>query len=380
MFFRCLPVQTWVEGGSLVLRPPGAARVLRLAGTARRVWELLEYPADLDEIAARLYAEFSGSRDEIRADVETCVSFLRQRGAVGTCPAPSAAARQRSRYLHLLKRALVNLIYPEHELRINHLRERGAVPDGSEAERLEETRFLRDIRYRQPERYEARVDGKQDFISGFAGGGSFCFAHTFLGLSGLDNLERCAERVFAAGIPGDFLEAGVCQGGAAIFLRALQIAFGEERRRVWAADSFQGLPQSQAGPDLAAGVDFSEPKWPQVAFHLQGVRDNFLRYELLDEGVVFLPGWFAETLPRAPTGPLALLRIDADLYSSTREVLENLYDRVSPGGFVVVDDYLPFPFCRQAVDEFRSARDIREPLQYADRGVAYWRKGDEPLP
>jgi len=76
-------------------------------------------------------------------------------------------------------------------------------------------------------------------------------------LPALDNLERCAEQVFLEEIPGDFLEAGVCQGGAAIFLRALQVAFGQESRCVWAADPFQGLPPPQSLPDLAAGLDLS---------------------------------------------------------------------------------------------------------------------------
>jgi O-methyltransferase len=377
-FLRRLSVQTWVDCGTLVARPPGSEQVLRLAGTARRIWELLEYPTHLDEIVAGLHAEFSGGKDEIRADAESCIAFMHRRGAVETCPAPTTMERQRCRYLHLLKRALVNLIYPEHELRIKHLRGRGAAPNSPDTERLEKTRLLRDIRYRQPERYEALLDAKQDCTSGAAGGDPFCFPHTLVGLSGLDSLERCAERVFAAGIPGDFLEAGVCQGGAAIFLRALQIAFGEGHRRVWAADSFEGLAQAQAEPDLAGGIDFTEPKSPQLAFNLQGVMDNFRRYELLDEGVVFLPGWFAETLSREPIGPLAILRIDADMYSSTREVLENLYHLVVPGGFVIVDDYGFFPFCRQAVDEFRSARNIREPLGYADRTVVYWRKEENP--
>ena len=114
---------------------------------------------------------------------------------------------------------------------------------------------------------------------------------------------------------------------------------------------------------------------PILAFGLEGVRDNFIRYDLLDDRVSFLPGCFADTLPSAPTGPLAILRMDGDLYASTREILEALYDRVSPGGYVITDDYGYLPFCRQAVDEFRAERGINEPLHLADRSVAYWRKG-----
>jgi O-methyltransferase len=376
IFYRRRPVQIWADGGALCLRLAGAERVLRLEGTARRIWELLEYPAKTDEISDRLAAEFSGVTDDIAADVAEFVGSLFGKGAVEECAAPSVSERQRSRYLYLLKRALLNLIYPEHELRIRHLRE--AFRDSGKAgtDKLEETRFLRDIRYRQPDAFRALLDAKVDFASGLVARIPLCFPHTLIGLSGLDNLERCAERVFAEAIPGDFMEAGVCQGGAAIFLRALQVAFGQAKRRLWVADSFKGLPASQAEADLDSGRDFTERSAPLMAFSLEGVRDHFIRYDLLNEGVSFLPGWFAETFPDAPIGPLAILRIDADLYVSTREALENLHDRVSPGGFIIVDDYGAHSPCRQAVDEFRAERDIREPLLYADRSIVYWRKAD----
>ena len=69
---------------------------------------------------------------------------------------------------------------------------------------------------------------------------------------------------------------------------------------------------------------------------LAEVRENFRRYDLLSEDVQFLPGWFRESLPEAPVKQIALLRLDGDLYSSTRETLDALYARVVPGGFVVV--------------------------------------------
>jgi hypothetical protein len=373
--YRRRAVQVWIQAGALRLRTARTERPLRLDDPGRRIWELLEYPVTLDEVASGLAAEYSGETDAIRADVETCVSFLSRKGAVEACAPPTAAERQRSRYLGLLKRSLLNLTYPEHELRVRHLGRSPAASGRPGGSGLEEARLLRDIRYRQPDAYRALVDAKQDCASGVEGGIPFCYPHTLLGLSGLENLERAAEVVFTEGIPGDFLEAGVCQGGASIFLRALQVAYEREERRVWVADSFQGLPEARHAADLALGLDLSEASMPKVAFSLQGVRDNFLRYDLLDENVSFLPGWFADTLSSAATGPLAILRMDGDLYASTWEILEALYDRVSPGGFVIEDDYGSWPSSRQAVDDFRASRDIREPLRHVDRNVVYWRKG-----
>ena len=60
-----------------------------------------------------------------------------------------------------------------------------------------------------------------------------------------------------------------------------------------------------------------------------------------------------------PVERLAILRVDADLYESTRDVLDALYGRVSNGGYVVIDDYWAFEPCRSAVDEFLSARGER---------------------
>ena len=196
-----------------------------------------------------------------------------------------------------------------------------------------------------------------------------------IGLFRLANLERCAERVIAEGVPGDFLEAGVCKGGAAIFLRALQVAHGAAERRTWVVDSFEGVPPSDAPTDAGYDIHLEESRLPWLACSESAVREHFQRYGLLDSNVRFLPGWLADTLPSAPTGPLAILRIDVDLYSSTADCLDLLYDRVSPGGFVIVDDYGYLPCCRDAVDDFRRRRGVEEPISWVDGSGVYWRKG-----
>ncbi len=83
---------------------------------------------------------------------------------------------------------------------------------------------------------------------------------------------------------------------------------------------------------------------------------------LLDDDVKFLEGWFKDTMPEAPVQNLSLLRLDGDYYGSTIQVLEAMYDKVSPGGFVIVDDYGAIPACRQAVEDFRTPRNISDPF------------------
>jgi len=104
------------------------------------------------------------------------------------------------------------------------------------------------------------------------------------------------------------------------------------------------------------------------------VRANFDRYGLLDDQVRFLEGWFADTLPMAPIEQLAVLRLDGDLYESTMDALVPLYEKVSPGGFVIVDDYGAWEPCRKAVDDFRAQHGITDEIVEVDWTGVYWRR------
>lgn len=61
---------------------------------------------------------------------------------------------------------------------------------------------------------------------------------------------------------------------------------------------------------------------------------------------------------------------------STRDALINLYDKLSVGGYVIIDDYgeNSWTYCRQAVDEFRQQRGIADPLIRVDKPCSFWRK------
>jgi O-methyltransferase len=197
-------------------------------------------------------------------------------------------------------------------------------------------------------------------------------AETMVGLKRLDNLETCITDVLRRGIPGDLIETGVWRGGSVIFMRAVLAAYGDLDRRVWVADSFQGLPP----PDpetypVDRGMDWSAIGY--LAVSLDDVKKNFERYGLLDDRVCFLPGWFRDTLPRAPIEQLSILRLDGDLYESTMVALRALYPKLSPGGYVIVDDYA-IDNCRRAVEDFREAEGIRTPIQKIDWTGVFWQR------
>jgi O-methyltransferase len=113
-----------------------------------------------------------------------------------------------------------------------------------------------------------------------------------------------------------------------------------------------------------------------MAVSLEEVRENFERYGLLDHQVRFLKGFFGHTLPYAPIERLAILRVDADLHCSTLDVLNNLYQRLSPGGYAIFDDYQNLPDCKRAINEFRTAHGIREEIRKVDSRAVYWRRGN----
>ncbi|MEP6494550.1 MAG: PqqD family peptide modification chaperone [bacterium] len=341
-------------------------RPIAISGVGLRIWDLAEYPTSIASLCRVLCDEFDIDPDECQREVEAFILDLDSRGLIARF---SAGDPMRDRYLHLLKRSLTNLIYPEDELRLWLL-------SGSPNESVGATdqSYLRDVRYREPESYDALVNAKR--IGTLIHREPGRYSHTMVGLHALTNIERLSERIFADDIPGDFVDAGTCRGGCAILMRAVQRAFQEAHRTVWVADTFSGVPQSSARADIDAGLDFTAKHYPWLSASLTSVRDNFRTYDLLDAGVRFLPGLFADTLPDPQMGGIALLRIDADLYGSTLDCLEALYDLVVVGGFVIVDDYGGLEPCRAAVDEFRARRRITAPLIRVNWTVVWWQKDE----
>jgi O-methyltransferase len=185
----------------------------------------------------------------------------------------------------------------------------------------------------------------------------------------MDSLQECVEIVLRDRVPGDLIETGVWRGGACILMRGVLAAYQVTDRRVFVADSFEGLPAPDHPKDKGGGLHTV----PFLAVSLETVKWNFERYGLYDSQVVFLKGWFKDTLPVAPISSLAVLRLDGDMYASTTDSLSNLYPKLSPGGFCIIDDYDLAP-CRAAVDEYRSKHGITSPITWADWGCIHWRK------
>ena len=284
------------------------------------------------------------------------------------------------RYLGLLKNALLNEIYIENDVRLLYVF--ATLHTGQNID-LE---VFRNVASRLPElvarvksaRQEGRIWWMVDFKNSDGNNGTLdlrnvCeFSHTMVGRKRLDNIENCLATIRKDNVPGDVAETGAWRGGAAIFMKGCLTAWGMQDRTVWVADSFEGLPIPSLPED--AGYDFSATKVPILAVGLEEVQENFRRYDLLDDKVKFLKGWFRDTLHVAPIRELALLRLDGDLYESTMDSLKALYDKVSPGGFIIVDDFNDFEPCRRAVLEFRRLHGIKDPIEAVDWTGVFWRK------
>ncbi len=246
-----------------------------------------------------------------------------------------------SSYLDLLKRSLLNIIYQT---------------DSAEGSCNSFTIINFNL--------EKRLGGKDWPLTG----------HTMIGWHRLTNIQNCIETILKDDIEGDLIETGVWRGGATILMRGALKIYRDSKRRVFVADSFEGLP----APNVTdypedKGMDLDRQKF--LAVSLEDVKENFRRYGLLDDKVIFLKGWFKDTLPKAPMDKISLLRLDGDLYESTMDALKNLYPKLSIGGFVIIDDF-NMPCCVKAVNDYRAMHNIKDVIYNIDGFGVYWRKNN----
>ena len=227
-------------------------------------------------------------------------SFARSRNAAlpAAAPAPAMQADERNArlYLSLLKRSILNEIYLDDELRILYLRACLAGVQRFDPAVLHD---IRDLRRDEYGRLSASRQVGQFFDRNIHNSG---FNHSMMGRARLDSLQECLDIVRLENIPGDFMECGVWRGGGCIFMSGYAEAYGLAGRRIFAADSFEGLPVPSSPAD--AGLDLSKGAYPELAVSLENVKENFAVYGLGGPNVHYLKGWFKDTLPSAPASSI----------------------------------------------------------------------------
>lgn len=186
-------------------------------------------------------------------------------------------------------------------------------------------------------------------------------------------LYRFARHADRDDLAGALVDCGTYNGGSTALLSA-----GAPKRAIWAFDSFEGLPAPSQRDSNDVNFDVEEAR--------QFFRGKCLgSQERLEEAVARFgspdslhvrKGWFEDTLPiaRGAIGPIAVLHIDGDWYDSIYTVLDNLYELVVPGGYIVIDDYAGVPGAGRATDDFKRRVGDGTAVTRIDQCGAYWRK------
>ena len=180
--------------------------------------------------------------------------------------------------------------------------------------------------------------------------------YTMVSVKRLINLYNLVRQVNATHLPGDIVECGVWNGGSAAIMGAACRDDRDHLRTVWLFDSFAGLP-TPGSKDGERAQDAYFEGWCQGS--IEKVTQIFNQLHLSLEPVKIITGWFDSTLKAEPIKTIALLHIDADWYESVKVVLEELYDKVVDGGFIVLDDYWTWQGCRQAMTEYLREHQIQ---------------------
>lgn len=255
-------------------------------------------------------------------------------------------------YLNLLKKSLLNELYLDNELRIIYLKRCLNQGDSYSKEVLHNitTYFSDTFNELRKARFEGYFLERNIENVGHS--------HTMMGRLRLDSLHQCLDHIRLQQVPGDFIECGVWKGGGCIFMTGYLKTYEMKDRKIYIADSFDGLPEPTMTQDM--GMDLSKDIAPELAIPLDMVEQNFRNYDLLDDSVHFIAGWFKDTLTNSKIDKLALLRLDGDYYESTKDILIALYDKVVVGGIIIVDDYALKP-CKDAVLDFFAERGEQIP-------------------
>jgi O-methyltransferase len=219
--------------------------------------------------------------------------------------------------------------------------------------------------------------------------------YTMLPAERLITLYQQAAHCEKTGLAGDFVECGVWKGGSVALMALANLQQGASRRDLHLFDAFTDICEPDQAVDgerairevkaWGKGGGVGGKLAPVSGFYdSMGGAGTLEGNKELMEKVVGYPakrlhyhvGWFQDTLPKdAPAiREIAILRLDGDWYASTKVCLEHLYDKVVPGGFVIVDDYGAYDGCRKAVDEFRAARGVSAYLHHIDAEARYWIK------
>lgn len=185
--------------------------------------------------------------------------------------------------------------------------------------------------------------------------------YTMVGYGRLRGLYKAVTYAVKRNIKGDVVECGAARGGSAA-LMGLTLKQLQSYKVLHVFDTFAGLPPpTKDDPDFDIAKEYAGT----CKGELEEVQNLFAKLEILPQ-TEFTKGLFQDTLPKCEVGAISVLHLDGDWYESVNTCLEYLYDRVSPGGVIQIDDYGHWAGARKAVNEFIRRRSIKTTLRYLD--------------
>ena len=184
--------------------------------------------------------------------------------------------------------------------------------------------------------------------------------YTMTGPDKLHALISATRYVAKHRIPGDIVECGVWRGGSMhAVARTLDLA-GDPSRDLYLYDTFEGMTEptdkdrrfdgKSAADQLATQDREKSMVWAYAS--LEDVTAGFAQVPYPTERIHFVKGPVEETIPGILPDKIAILRLDTDWYESTAHELAHMYDRLVPGGVLMLDDYGWWQGSRLATDEF----------------------------
>ena len=157
---------------------------------------------------------------------------------------------------------------------------------------------------------------------------------------------------------GDIVECGIWRGGNLFLAKKIQDKYPKElKRKLYGFDTFEGMPK----PSFYDGVkinevykNFKNKNEPWTKASLEDVKNSTNLFFSDVDDFYFIKGMVEDTLKDKKNLPnkISLLRLDTDLYESTKIELNILYPLLVENGILIIDDYGDFPGCRKAVDEY----------------------------
>ena len=169
---------------------------------------------------------------------------------------------------------------------------------------------------------------------------------------------------------GCVVECGVWRGG----MSAAMAEIYENNKKYYLFDSFEGLPEAQE-IDGKAAINWQSDKEGPIYFDNCTAEMNFAEKAMKLSSVTnfkLIKGWFSETLPKFECEEnIAVLRLDGDWYDSTMDCLNNLYDKVSVGGVIIIDDYYAWDGCTRAVHDYLSMNKLTVKIRQNEFHVCF---------